>query len=387
MNILIIKSSSFIQPDIEEAFSLLGHVLYPVAVPPAEEKEQNSYLQTLITNIRACSPDFVFSLNFYPFVSYACELLGLRYIAWLADSYHPDYFSPAIRNGQTWLFASDSVLTEELRDLNAAHVSFLPLAAGLPRINRLLKQNYDHSLFNCDVSLFGNILSRDELNPHPLSMDNALKDSTKGYLEGCIACQHQARLFPPLSDNLPAYVWEDLSENFPINRENSLESAPHYFDQNYFNPIITYMDREIHFNSLSEQSRFETIYLYSRTNVTSEKIIHRPLEEYKDKLPWIAQNSTINLVITHRNYKAAIPASAWEIMASRGFLLCNMQTDFQVFPSLNPILYQTDMELLSKAAYFFHHEAERKEITAELQKEVAERHTYEERLKEMLSVL
>lgn len=387
MNILIVKSSSFIQQDIEEAFSLLGHTLYPVVAPPADSNEQDAYLQALIASISDCSPAFIFSIGFYPFISYACELLGLRYIAWLADSYHSDYFSPAIRNEKTWLFVSDSALTVELDELGAAHVAFLPLAAGLPRINRTLQQDYDSSHFACDVSLFGNILSREEFGPHPLSTDNSLKDSTKGYLEGCIACQYQARLFPPLSEKLPAYVWEDLCTGFPVNLKDSLETAAHYYNQNYFNPIITYIDREIHFNSLSEQKRFHTIYLYSRSGFSSEKITQRNLEEYKDKLPLISRNSTINLVITHRNYRAGVPANAWEIMASKGFLLGNSQADYQILLSPKPVLYQTDRELLSKAAYYFHHEAERKEITEELYREVSSHHTYEERLKEMLSLL
>lgn len=387
MNILIVKSSSFIQQDIEEAFSLLGHTLYPVIAPPADSNEQDTYLQTLITNISDCSPAFIFSIGFYPFISYACELLGLRYVAWLTDSYHSNYFSPAIRNEKTWVFVSDSVLTKELDELGAAHVVFLPLAAGLPRINRMMKQDYDPSHFACDVSLFGNILSRDELSPHPLSTDNVLKDSTKGYLEGCIACQYQARLFPPLSENLPDYVWEDLCVGFPVNLKGSLENIAHYYDHNYFNPIITYVDREIHFNTLSEQKRFQTIYLYSRSGFSSEKITQRNPEEYKDKLPLIARNSTINLVITHRNYKTGIPANAWEIMASKGFLLSNNQSDYQILTPCKPVLYKTDRELQSKAAYYYHHEAERKEINEELYQEVSTHHTYEERLKEMLSVL
>lgn len=387
MNILIIKSSSYIQQDIEEAFSLLGHTLYSVAAPPTDSNQQDVYLQSLVSDITDCSPVFVFSIGFYPFISYACELLGLRYIVWMTDNYHPNYFSPAIRNSQTWLFVSDSSLTKELRELGAPHASFLPLAAGLPRINRMLKQDYDRSHFACDVSLFGNILSRDELGPHPLSADNALRDSTKGYLEGCIACQYQARLFPPMSENLPPYVWEDLYRNFPVTLGNSLEHPTHYYDYNYFNPVITYIDRQLHFESLAHQTRFQTVYLYSRSEFNSEKIVQRPFEDYKNKLPQIAQNSTINLVITHRNYRTGIPASAWEIMASKGFLLSNSQTDYETLLPAKPILYQTDRELFSKAAYYFHHEAERKEIIEELYKEVATHHTYEERMKEMLSIL
>lgn len=387
MNILIVKSSSFIQADIEEAFSILGHTTYSITAPPVNSNEQNTYLQALIVNISEYSPVFIFSIGIYPFISYACELIGLRYIAWLTDSYHPNFFSPAIRNSKTWLFASDSALTTELQKLGAAHIAFLPLAAGLPRIQRVLEQENNCSHFACDISFFGNIINREDMHPHPLSPDNELRDSTKGYLEGCIACQHQARLFPPMSENLPPYVWEDLYNNFPIEINNSLEHPTHYYDFNYFNPDITYIDRKRHLNELASQTRFQTIYLYSGSEFISEKIKQRPIDKYKDKLPLIAKNSTINLVIAHRNYISAIPASAWEIMASKGFLISNHQSDYNRIFSTKPTLYKTDKELFSKAAYYFHHEAERKELTNELYENVSKHHTYEERLKEMLSIL
>ena len=387
MNILIIKSSSFIQPDIEEAFSLLGHVLYPVAVPPAKEKEQNSYLQALITNIKACSPDFVFSLNFYPFISYACELLGLRYIAWLVNSYHPDYFSPAIRNGQTWLFASDSVLTEELRDLNAAHVSFLPLAAGLPRINRLLKQNYDHSLFNCDVSFFGNILSRDELNPHPLSTDNALKDSTKGYLEGCIACYHQIPECFPIAERLPNYVKNDLLAFYKPDMSETIASTDWLLNHQYFYPLITDTNREIFYAYLKNEQRLSKVKIYG--DIKKEDAVSFEVEPTPtcNELSEIAFRSKINLIIPERSFHGDIPPIGWQILGAKGFLLY-MGEQSDVYPKgMSNTVFRTARDMMQKIAYYLGRDKERQMISEEIYQDILEHHTCSHRIRKMLGII
>ena len=49
---------------------------------------------------------------------------------------------------------------------------------------------------------------------HPLAVESPLKDATKGYLEGCIACQHQLSGLPSMAENLPPYVREDLEKYF-----------------------------------------------------------------------------------------------------------------------------------------------------------------------------
>ncbi|MBQ7933799.1 MAG: glycosyltransferase [Lachnospiraceae bacterium] len=313
--------------------------------------------------------------------------MGLPYVAWLVKGYDADYYSATIRNEWNYIFAMDSLLCQELRNAGVPNCFFLPLAApsygedtcsGAP----------NNEQCSVDVSMIGTILERSDLPVHPLSPENSLKDSTKGYLEGCIACQHQFHGMPSMSSSLPGYVWEDLVKVFPPTLENTILSAYQFYDYNYFNHLITYADRDVHLNAYKNEKRYEKIHLYSAaSSYSSDKIINGGWADYYNDIPQIAQQSIINLVITHRNYKAGIPPIAWAIMGAKGFLLSNYQADYQLLSPASPVLYRTPKEMLSKSAYYYHHEEERIAITEELYQEISRKHTYYNRIQEMLSML
>ena len=387
MNILMINSNSLIQEDVTEALSILRHTLHYVDAPPVQASEQDKYLTAFVNQINLCNPKFIFSIGFHPFISFACELLTIPYIAWFTESYNSAYYSPAIRNKMTKIMVADSAFLTRLHELGADNVHFLPLAAGLPRIERTLREGCNTEKYSCDLSLWGNIYDRSELTDTPLSPTSEVRDSTRGYLEGCIACQYQGRMFAPMSSTLPPYVLDDLRAHFPIPDDIGLENDLEYLDHNFFNPLITYSDRELHLARLASQKRFETVHLYSHTGGAVDNICHRPQDEYRRKLPHIARNSIINLAITNRNYQAAIPENAWEIMASKGFLLSNAQADYRLFSDVSPIQFANDFEMMSKSAYYYHHEDERLAISDELYQQIYLKHTYVHRMQELLSLV
>lgn len=387
MQILYIQTDSIITRDVELAFQNAGCSLIYQPAPPENDNESAGYLSRLLSNVKNSDPAFIFSLDFYPFLSLACGAMGLPYVAWLVKGYDADYYSSSIRNEWNYIFAMDSMLCQDLQNAGVSHCYYLPLAAPtysedvLSAINPQAQQSVD-------VSMIGSILERNDLSLHPLSLENALKDSTKGYLEGCIACQHQFHGMPSMSSNLPGYVWTDLLNGFPPVLDNSILSAQQFYDYNYFNPMITYADRDVHLNAYKNESRYQKIHLYSRpSSYSSENIINQGWADYYTDIPRIAQQSKINLVITHRNYRAGIPPVAWAIMAAKGFLLSNYQADYQSLFSTLPVLYQDSMDMLSKSAYYYHHEDERKDLTETLYQELIKNHTYSARILEMLSIL
>ena len=387
MHILYIQSDSILTPEIERAFQLSGCTLLYQPFPPQNETDSADYLGQLLTTVKNADPAFIFSIEFYPFISLACGALGIPYVAWLTKGFDPGYYSITIRNEWNYIFVADSLLCQELRDAGVSNCFFLPLAAPT-HSNATCISTKSNADCNADVTLIGTILERTDLPTHPLSSDNALKDATKGYLEGCIACQHQLYGLPSMSNNLPGYIWNDLITAFPPILENSILSAQQFYDYHYFNPLITYADREVHLNAYKNESRYQRIHLYSaQTSYSSENITNCGRADYYKDIPQIAGQSIINLVITHRNYKAGISPIAWAIMGAKGFLLTNYQADYEILAPVSPVIYHNPKEMLSKSAYYYHHEDERIAITEELYNEVTKNHTYYTRIQEMFAIL
>lgn len=381
MQILYIKSNSILSREIEQAFKLSGCTLIYQDAPNENGMNSTDYLSKLLTMVKETDPAFVFSIDFSPFISLACGAMGIPYVAWLVKGYDADYYSSAICNEWNYIFAMDSALCQELRDAGVPNCFFLPLAATV-------YSEESSTEYKADVSLIGSILERSDLPPNPLSPESALKDATKGYLEGCIACQHQFHGMPSMADNLPGYIWNDLVNAFPPNLENTILTAQQFYDYNYFNPLITYADRDVHLNAYKNEARYQRIHLYSaQTTYSSENIVNYGWADYYRDIPQIARQSILNLVITHRNYKAGISPIAWAIMGAKGFMLTNHQADYGILSPASPIIYHNPREMLSKSAYYYHHEDERIAITEKLYQEVSKNHTYYTRIQEMFAIL
>lgn len=385
MKIIYVKNNSILNQEIEKAFMDLNCNLIYHYAPLSEDINDSSYLQSFLEMVKKHAPVFVFSPTFYPILSLACGVLKIPYIVWLTEGYNKNYYSTFIRNEWNCIFAADSAVYKDLRNLGVENIFFLPL--GAPEFEESLLNITDKGEYRADVSLIGNILAREDFIYNPISMSSPLKDATKGYLEGCIACQHQFHGMESICSNLPGYIWEDLSKAYPPELENTLLNAQKYYEYNFFNPMITYADREMRINCYTMEDRYQKINVYSKkSSCEFEGISFRePLDYYKE-LPLAAMQSVINLVITHRNQRAMISPTAWAIMAAGGFMLSNYQEDYSILETC-PSIFNTETEMLSLSAYYYHHEDERKDMASKIKQEVIEKHTYRHRVQELLAII
>jgi hypothetical protein len=188
-----------------------------------------------------------------------------------------------------------------------------------------------------------------------------------------------------MAAKLPPYVWEDLQHCFPARiGGDSIETPAHYYDYNYFNSLITYSQRDVHFHHIASSKEFEPqrVHIYNGCiDYTSDVACVHGHADYLREVPIIAKKSKINIVITHRNWESAIPQMSWDIMASGGFLISNIQKDyFEIFKDTVPVMYEDKFDLRKKGIYYFENETERKSIARELSEEVMENHSYEKRI-------
>lgn len=354
---------------------------------PAKNNDME-YARKLLSIIEEHSIDAVLSLRYFPVVSITCNAMNVKYVSWICSSYEPTLYSYTLLNNCNYIFLADYILYQEFANGNFEHVFYLPLAVNAERIKKILLTEEKEQEYSTDILMMQDIFTRTELPFNPLSPGSPLKDATKGYLEGCIACQHQLSGLPSMAEHLPLYVREDMEQHFvPEISSDSIEAKAHYYDYRYFNSLITYADRDVHLSTWAKNNYVKKVELYGRgKEYRGEKIYCHKQADYLTELPLIIRKSKINFVVTHRNWKSGIPQISWDIMAAGGFLLSNVQEDFlRLFINCLPVLYRDERDMLSKGIYYLHHEKERQELSESLSEEVCQKHTYKHRLKDIFS--
>jgi spore maturation protein CgeB len=355
--------------------------------PDENDRFNSEYALGLFNAIGEFKPDLILCLRYFSSVSVICSSAKVKYAAWICKSYEPDIYSCTLLNECNYIFFADKSLADEFGGGDFKHIYYLPLGVNKERIMSVLESEGESLEYDSDLTMMQDIRRRRELDNNPLSKNSPLKDATKGYIEGCLACQHQLSGLPSMAQNLPNYVREDLNAYFPPQVSgDSIEKEAHYYDYNYFNPLITYSQRDIHFHNLSVCNEFQRVNLYNGCDdYTLDGVTIHERADYLTRVPLIARKSKINLVITNRNWKSAIPQISWDIMASGGFLISNIQGDFfELFRDTLPVMYENEIDLKDKGKKYMHKEMEREKLAKELSQEVRERHTYENRINEMM---
>lgn len=384
MKILYIHTDVVSDKDIRNAILEMEEASVEYRLP------EGNYSEGLLQLLEKQGIELVISLKYIPLVAIVCNAMRVKYAAWICSPYDPGIYSCTVINPCNYLFIADGKLYEEFAKEGFERIYYLPLGVNEKRIQEVLQQRNNEEDETADLVMMQDIFPRAEMPEYQKISECELKDATRGYLEGCIACQHQVSGLPPMTSIFPPYIWEDLEAHLPVQKSgDSVETFAHALDAQYFNPLITCADRDIHFNALANNSYFKRTELYTKSKgYQVEKVTCCPAVDYGRELPEIARRAKINLVITDRNWRSAIPQISWDIMAAGGFLLSNVQEDyFTVFPEKCPVLYLEEREMLSRGIYYLNHAEERREIATELQAEVMDRHTQKKRLRKMLEHL
>ena len=86
MRILFYQYGSICEPDIIAGFEELGHTVYKMTLEiTKKDVPSKTRIRLLHQKLMEHSFDFVFSVNFYPFISEVCNIYGLLYLCWTVD--------------------------------------------------------------------------------------------------------------------------------------------------------------------------------------------------------------------------------------------------------------------------------------------------------------
>ena len=113
MKVLFYRYNSIIEPDILAAFQEIGLDCDTFDLEMTEKNLSPSELILRFGRYLLDHPaDFVFSVNFFPYVSEICEKFHLRYISWTVDSPVMELFTSSIQNSwnRTFLFDGHNMM-------------------------------------------------------------------------------------------------------------------------------------------------------------------------------------------------------------------------------------------------------------------------------------
>ena len=108
MNIIFHRYGNICEPDIIDAFSSFGLSVIEEDTEIREKSiEPSLRVQMIAEQILSHSPLFVFSINFFPYISEVCERLHVTYVCLSVDCPVLELYSASIRNQCNRIFLFD----------------------------------------------------------------------------------------------------------------------------------------------------------------------------------------------------------------------------------------------------------------------------------------
>lgn len=387
MKILFYRYGSICEPDIITGFLELGNTVDEITVEIHNKNfSPADGIQLLNKTLLSTTYDFVFSINFYPFISEVCNIFQIRYICWTVDSPVMELYSSSIRNPWNRIFLFDKAQYDEFAPLNPSCIFHLPLASNPNRWKSVIQNASPelHQKFSSDISFVGSLYTEkcpyDRLQNAPAYLS--------GYLDGIMAAQQKVYGYNFIEDVLPDELVTEFREhlpNFYTPPETAIRNDKAIMAQLYVDVKISAMERVRMMTLLGERYSVD---LYTGSDTTKIPVNNRGFAKTLTEMPLIFHNSKINLNITSKAIRSGLPLRIFDILACGGFLITNYQAELTDFFDINSdlVCYDSEEDLLEKTEYFLNHENERKEIAHNGLSTLIKYHNYPERLLQLLSL-
>lgn len=388
MRILFMEWRSLCQKDISEEFVRRGWEVdfYPLPRERENTRLNSELAEKIIYLMAGKGYDFVFSFNYFPVISLACNACKVKYVSWTFDSPFIQLYSNTIGFPYNYVFIFDRGTCEDLWDKGINTVYYLPMAAPAERYDSYRLTDEMHRLYDAEISFVGSTYY--EKKNRFYDRLEGISEYARGYLEGCLNVQKQVYGSFLLEKLLAGDIMNELMEVCPLTvNEDGFERLEWVYANYFLARDVTAREREEVLQLLAEKHEVN-LYTYEETPKLS-KVHNKGTAEVYQEAPIIYRCSKINLNISLRSILTGIPLRAMEIMGSGGFLLTNYQQDFLDYfiPGEDFVFYEDYEDLQRKTDYYLTHEKERKEIAGNGYEKVKREHTYRHRVDDMMEML
>lgn len=388
MNIIFLEWKNYGSEDVAEAFAALSINMRRVEFAAMHDRvnaDADMFLDNLFEERfpDGKGADCVFTFNYSPLVSNACKRHDLKYIAWVYDSPLVSLFSYTVINPCNYVFVFDGELFQRFRREGITTVHYMPLAANVRRLDAMKPGNAVTGLSG-DISFVGAMYNEKHNLYDRLS---GMSDFVKGYLDGAMAAQMKVQGYYFIEELLKGQVLEEMKKalEYKPNRDG-VETAEYVYSDYFIARKIAGLERKRILSMLSESFDVK-LYTYNPTPELP-KVHNMGAVDYYDTMPYIFKCSRINLNISLRSIRSGIPLRCMDIMGAGGFLLTNYQEDMlrHFVPGEDFVYYESDEDLMRKCEYYLGHDEERERIAQNGYNKVKTLHSYEDRIKEMLTI-
>ncbi len=388
MEILFYRYNSICEPDILQVFTNFGITVHTEELEmhnkQASPRECAERVSGWILNH---SLAFVFSVNFFPAVSYTCEKWKVPYVCWSVDSPVPELFSNALKNTYNRIFLFDKAQYDSFSPVNPERIFYLPLATNVKRWEKIILDmtEEDYAAYGADVSFVGSLYT-EKCKYDTLT----LSEHTRGFADGLMEAQLKVFGCNFIPETLTDAVIREISEAdaaFYQSDDVYADMTRYLVAHQYIGMKLAAVERERTLNRLANHF---SVTLYTRSDTSRLPSVHsKGGVSTLTEMPKVFQASKINLNITMRPIETGLSLRIWDILGCGGFLLTNYQAEIPDYFEIGRDLetYESLEELEEKVHYYLSHEEERVEIAINGYEKVANYHTYETRLAQMIKVL
>ena len=387
MNIVYCRYRNVCEPDYIDAFRALGINVVECFINELECQSLDEKAQKLGEIFAKSTPMFVFSINYFPYISIVCQGLGIKYVSISVTCPMVEIYNTTIRNSCNRVFLFDYEQYLSVKDENPEGIFYLPLGAGVSRmdaaVGELMDGNsesdgYGHDGENgggaagqrdrylYDVSFVGSLYN--EKDPY---LELNLSDVDKEYFENLI--REQMTLTASRQDFLEKSITLTDVEKIKIGAKDFYPSdlSVRNIDDfvavnNYLSPHMTYLERVKILNFLAEDGGVKVdLFTKSDTGKLKGVTCHGGVESLKG-MPQVFYQSRINLNLSTRSIKTGIPQRVWDVLGSGGFLITNNQKELGDFFEIGKhlVVYESLDELRELVHYYLEHDDEREAIAS-----------------------
>ena len=209
MKVLIYRYGSICEPDIIDTFRDMDFDLVEYTREIEHKHDDPSVSVKLFSEFLQDNPvDFVFSINFFPYVSEVCQIFHLRYLSWIVDAPVMELYAKSITNSFNRVFLFDRALYNEIHPFNEKCIFHLPLAANTHKKDELIRNASaaDRKKFSHEIAFVGSLYSE----KCPYDRADRIPDHTAGYLQGIMEVQTRVYGYYFMEELLLDEVVEDF---------------------------------------------------------------------------------------------------------------------------------------------------------------------------------
>lgn len=393
MNILFYRYGSICEPDLIDAFKALQITVFEEDTEIYQKSiEPEVRIRRVAEQILTHRVSFVFSINFFPYISEICERLGVIYACLSVDCPVLEFFSRSIRNSCNRIFLFDYHQYEQLREENPDCIFYLPLGANTDRwdncLSSLPARERDRKKY--DISFVGSLYG--EKSPYPAL---PLSDFDRGFCDGLIESQLklpglnliEEALTPELISSLKAAACRTGSLTFSAVSDSFLDTDAYVAANYYLGMQASSLER---IRTLNALARNFSVHLFTRSDTSALNGVHchGGVSTHRE-MPLIFHQSKINLNITIRSIQTGLSQRIWDILGCGGFLLTNYQPELPEYfePGKDLDCYEDIEDCIQKARYYLAHDDLRREIAANGYQKVKAMHTCQIRIAHMLGFI